>query len=107
MNSRHYKGGCEAGQKTISEMLSEKQDVKDMTGIRIQYWDTTQADWYAGRIAGMWYDKPSTHFLCEFDDETEYAVDWQEDAWRLVCIAGASIPVLLLSAHCMFSSEYL
>lgn len=82
MKSRKYKGGCEAGQK----MIAEKQELKDMTGTRIQYWDTTQADWYAGRIVGMWYDKPTTHFLCEFDDETEYAVDFQQDSWRLVCI---------------------
>jgi hypothetical protein len=79
MNSRQYKGGCEAGKKMIAE-----KDLKDMAGTRVQYWDTTQADWYAGVILGMWQEKPKTHFLCEFDDETEYAVDYQKDSWRLV-----------------------
>ena len=66
-----------------------------MAGTRIQYWDTTQATWYAGKILGMWKDKPRTHWLVLFDDETEYAVSKTEDVWKLVCCSPMLICLLI------------
>lgn len=58
--------------------------VANMKDVRIQYWDTTQATWYRGAIRGMWQEKPRSHWLVRFDDDTEYAVSKTEDAWKLV-----------------------
>lgn len=79
-------------------MMQEKAaDLKEMRGTRIQFWDPTQADWFAGHILGMWSEKPKTHFLCAFDDETEYAIDPLKDTWQLVraCFHGTLMDVAI------------
>lgn len=92
INSRNFKGGCEEGRKMMQEKAA---DLKEMRGTRIQFWDPTQADWFAGHILGMWSEKPKTHFLCAFDDETEYAIDPLKDTWQL----DPEAPVLPLDQY--------
>lgn len=80
MKSRPFRGGCKNGKNMI-----HTKGVANMKDVRIQYWDTTQATWYRGAIRGMWQEKPRTHWLVRFDDDTDYAVGKTDDVWKLVC----------------------
>eukprot|EP00892_Ulva_mutabilis_P002943 jgi/Ulvmu1/1264/UM109_0062.1 len=78
MKARPFRGGCAKGKQMVAA-----KGATNMAGIRIQFWDTTQATWYAGKIFGMWKERPRTHWLVLFDDETEYAVSKTDDVWKL------------------------
>lgn len=69
-------------------MVAEKGP-EGMDGVRIQFWDTTQAEWYGGAVLGMWEGHDATHWLCNMDDDTEYALDIQKDVWRLVRLTSS------------------
>lgn len=99
MKARPFRGGCSNGKQMVAS-----KGIGNMKDMRIQYWDTTQATWYAGKILGMWKEKPRTHWLVFFDDGTEYAVGRTDDVWKLVrwpsqtcmhCTLRASFPMTM------------
>jgi hypothetical protein len=83
MKARPFAGGSAEDRRKIAE---KDGDLEAFTHHRMQWWDTTQAQWYAGVILGMWEQKPRHWiFLCD-EDETEYDVDVDNDVWKLVCL---------------------